>query len=337
MTITIKDVAKDAGVSIATVSRVLNGKDKVKPSTKQKVEQSIKKLNYLPDLTAQTMVSKKTKTIGLIVPSLHEYWATLAENIQEQLWEYGYTVMFCVSGLVESGKLFTYINSFIQRKVDGIIYCGPGSEHTSFILELLDGKIPIVVLDRTLPDVNSVYGDHLEGGKIGAEHLIKLGHKDIAYVGGPFSSPERELGFRNGMTLHGLTVNESLIKRGEFTFECGFNSANELLDGKSKFTAVCCGNDLIAFGVIDALRKRGKRVPEDIAIVGYDDIKMASLIKPELTTVRQPLEKIAIGLIDLLLETIDMHDTKQIKSLVFSMELIIRESCGARQMMELSR
>jgi len=245
--------------------------------------------------------------------------------------------MFCVSGLVESGKLFTYINSFIQRKVDGIIYCGPGSEHTSIILELLDGKIPIVVLDRSLPDVNSVYGDHLEGGKIGAEHLIKLGHKDIAYVGGPFSSPERELGFRNGMTLHGLAVNESLIKRGEFTFECGFNSANELLDGKSKFTAVCCGNDLIAFGVIDALRKRGKRVPEDIAIVGYDDIKMASLIKPELTTVRQPLEKIAIGLIDLLLETIDMHDTKQIKSLVFSMELIIRESCGARQMMELSR
>ncbi|MBS4179002.1 LacI family DNA-binding transcriptional regulator [Lederbergia citrea] len=337
MNATIKDVAKDAGVSIATVSRVISGKDKVKQSTKIKVEKSIKKLNYYPDVTAQTMVSKKTQTIGLIIPSMDEYWATLAENLQEQLWDYGYTVMFCVSGLEESEKTLTYIHAFIKRKVDGIIYCGPSSEYEMEIIELLNDNIPIVFLDKDLPDANTVVGNHLDGGKIGVEHLIKLGHKNIAYIGGPFSAPERELGYRNGMTLQGLEINESLIIRGDFTFECGFNGVNELINQKHHFTAVCCGNDLIAFGVIDALRKRGIRVPEDIAIVGYDDIKMASLIKPELTTVRQPLDKIAIGLVDLLLETINAEDKKQTKNLIFSMELVIRESCGAMSMKEVTK
>lgn len=323
-------------MSIATVSRVINGKGKVKEETRLKVEESIQKLNYHPDSTARSMILKETKTIGLMIPSLDEYWAILAEKVQEHLWDYGYTVMFCVSGIGANDKTLTYVKKLIQKNVDGIIYCGPSSEIDSLIPELRQNHFPIVVLDKDLDNVNTVNGNHIDGGKQGVEHLIHLGHEKIAYIGGPIegpnSSPDRELGFRNGMLLNGLSINESLIVRGEFTFESGFEAMTQFLNKKLRFTAVCCGNDLIAFGAIEALKKNGIRVPEDVAVVGYDDIKMASLIRPKLTTVKQPLDKIAIGLVDLLLEELTENDSKQKKNLVFSMELIVRESCGANKL-----
>nr|WP_255438412.1 LacI family DNA-binding transcriptional regulator [Ammoniphilus sp. YIM 78166] len=328
MTITIKDVALEAGVSIATVSRVINGKDRVKLATKKKVEEVIKKLNFKPDNTARTMIVKETKTIGLIVPSLNEYWARISEVIQERLWESGYALMLCATGGVLFEKERFYLNSFIERKVDGIIYCGRHSERDAIINDYLTADIPIITFDRKIDGIDRVFGDHMQGAMKAVEHLIRLGHQKIAYIGGPLSFPDRELGYRNAHTVNGLSVDEALLKRGDFRFEFGYLAAEELLRDKLDFTAIFCGNDLIAFGVIEALKKASIRVPEDIAIVGYDDIQMASLVKPALTTVRQPIVEMGCAIVELLKES--MKNQNHIpKNLMFPMELIVRESCGA--------
>jgi DNA-binding LacI/PurR family transcriptional regulator len=333
MKITIKDVAKEAGVSIATVSRVLNGRDRIKPSTKQKVEKVIERLNFKPDFTARTMINKQTKTIGLIVPQLsNEYYAQLAEAIEEELWERGYTLILSTSSSRnEDGKEkeTASLKSLVERKVDGIIF---GSGHStgdgsfSLIYEVIERGIPIVAYDQKIQGISQVNGDHLKGAMDAVNHLIGLGHKRIAYIGGPFVSPERELGYRNALMLHGLAVHDSLIVRGKPGFKFGHDAMSELIEAVEKFSAVFCGNDLIAMGAIQALDNKGLKAPDDMAVVGYDDINMASLIKPRLTTMRQPIRQMGAAVVELLIESIETK--KPPKQLVFPMELVIRETCG---------
>lgn len=336
MKITIKDVAREAGVSIATVSRVLNGKDGISPSTKIRVEKAIHKYNFSPDPIARTMIVKESKSIGLLVPQLsNEFWATLAEVIEEELWVYGYTLFLCASSTRQDSmkKEKAAIESFLQRKVDGIIYStssGIYSEFQAFADTLKRCEIPIVVFDQRIPGMNQIYGDHLQGAMDAVKHLFSLGHGRIAYIGGPLVSPERELGYRNAHTLNDAGVDERLIFRGEPTFRFGQLAMKQLLDSGVPFTAVFCGNDLIALGAIHTLESTGRHVPDDVAVVGYDDIHMAGISKPALTTVSQPIKEMGKTIVDRLLRAIDKgHSPEQACSLVFPMTLVVRESCGA--------
>ncbi|WP_274361268.1 LacI family DNA-binding transcriptional regulator [Paenibacillus thermotolerans] len=338
MKITIKDVAKEAGVSIATVSRVLNGKDKIKSSTRQKVEKVIERLKFKPDVTARTMIMKQSQTVGLIVPQLtNEYYAQLAEAIEEELWEQGYTLVLCLtSSINENGeqKELASLASLVDRKVDGIIYSSSRSaseETLSYISGIVDQGIPVVAFDQQIAGISQVSGNHLKGAMDAVKHLIELGHTRIAYLGGPLVSPERELGYRNIHTLHGLPVDEALIRRGKPGFKFGFEAIESLIGAGERFTAVFCGNDLIAMGAIQALDHSGRKVPQNIAVVGYDDISMASLLKPRLTTMRQPIRRMGAAAVELLLENIAKKKAEHIpKQLVFSSELIVRETCGKR-------
>ena len=340
MKITIKEVAIEAGVSIGTVSRVLNNKDRVKSSTRKKVEEAIVKLNFQPDQIARTMINKETKTIGLLVPNLtNEFWAAVSVVIQDELWKKGYTTLLCATSTWEdpANREEAFIKNFIQRKVDGVIYATLSDFHPfgyhPAIKELIETNIPIVAFDQNIPGVNKVKGDHIKGALTAVEHLIKLGHQRIAYLGGPLLSPDRELGFRSAHTVNGLNVDESLIKRGSPTYEFGNNSTLELLKQNKKFTAVFCGNDLIALGVMRCLYNAGIRVPDDVAVVGYDDIQMSRLVEPALTTVQQPLSEMSNAIVKLLLNLIDNKEKKkQAQSLLFDMKLIIRESCGGMPM-----
>jgi LacI family transcriptional regulator len=336
MKITIKEVAKEAGVSIATVSRVINGKDRIKPSTKERVEDAILKFNFSPDQIARSMIGKETKSIGLLVPQLsNEYWALLAEVIEEELWRQGYTLWLCTSSTLEDSlkKEMAVIDSFIQRKVDGIIYSsysGTDEHFPAFIDKLKQCPVPLVAFEQRIPGISQIHGDHLHGAMDAVKHLIQLGHRRIAYIGGPLVSPERELGYRNAHTLHNLAVDEGLISRGEPIFRFGNQAMRELLESRQHFTAVFCGNDLIALGAIQALENAGVRVPDDVAIVGYDDIHIASLFKPALTTVRQPLKEMGRTLVEKLLSLLETGNvSNQPCHLVFPMELVIRDSCGA--------
>jgi DNA-binding LacI/PurR family transcriptional regulator len=336
MKTTIKDVASEAGVSIATVSRVLNKKDRVKDTTRKKVEEAIKKLNFNPDQIARTMINKETKTIGLIVPLLsNEYWASVSEAIQEELWHAGYTVLLCSTSTWDDPveREGSFLRNFIQRKVDGVIYATHNDFHKNkfhpMVEDMADYDIPLVAFDQDIPGISKVRGDHLNGALSAVEHLIDLGHEHIAYIGGPLFSPHRELGYRNAHTLKGITVMESLIRRGSPTFQFGFDAMSELLESREKFTAVFCANDTVALGAMQCLEHAGVKIPEDIAVVGYDDIQMSRLVKPALTTVQQPIREMGAAIVRLLLNLIENKDDVSPQTLVFDMKLIIRESCGA--------
>jgi DNA-binding LacI/PurR family transcriptional regulator len=336
MKITIKDVANVAGVSIATVSRVLNNKDRVKSSTRKKIEDAIVKLDFKPDQIARTMINKETKTIGLLVPNLkNEFWAGVATAIQDELWKEGFTTLLCATtGFDDSAEREgAFIKNFIQRRVDGVIYATMSGYHSTgyhpAIKELIDSNIPVVAFDQNIPNVSKVRGAHIQGALIAVEHLIRLGHERIAYLGGPLLSPDRELGFRNAHTLNGLNVDESIIKRGNPTHEFGNKAMLELVKSKEKFTGVFCANDMIALGAMQCLIDAGVRIPEDVAVVGYDDIQMAHLIKPALTTVQQPIREMSSEVVSLLLKLIDKPNLPP-KNLMFDMKLIVRESCGKR-------
>lgn len=336
MKITIKEVAKEAGVSIATVSRVMNGKNGIKPATKKRVEKVIHKYNYFPDQIARAMIVKESKSIGLLVPQLsNEFWATLAEVIEEELWLHGYTLFLCTSSTKEDSfyKEKAAIHSFIQRKVDGIIYStssGNHSEFQAFTDTLKKNQVPMIAFEQRIPGMNQIYGDHIQGAMDAVKHLILLGHSRIAYMGGPLVSPERELGYRNAHTVHNVHVDETLIFRGEPKFNFGDEAMNQLIHSGIPFTAVFCGNDLIAMGAIHALETAGLRVPEDVAVVGYDDIHMASFAKPGLTTVRQPVREMGKTVVEQILKFNDTDYTlDQTCHLVFPMKLVIRDSCGA--------
>ncbi|HZG88157.1 LacI family DNA-binding transcriptional regulator [Paenibacillus sp.] len=337
MKITIKEVAKEAGVSIATVSRVLNGKDGIKPATKDRVEKAIMKYNFSPDQIARSMIVKESKTIGLLVPQLsNEYWATLAEVVEEALWMQGYTLLLCTSSTREDSlqKEKAAIHSFIQRKVDGIIYStssGLNASFQAFTEQIKQYGLPIIAFDQKIQGMSQIYGDHLQGAMDAVKHLIQLGHRDIAYIGGPLVSPERELGYRNAHTIHGLAVDEELIIRGEPSFQFGSRAVRRLLAAGKRFTGLFCGNDLIALGALQALEAEGWRVPEDVAVVGYDDIHMAGLARPALTTVRQPVEEMGRTIVERLLQAIETGNAPQQNChLVFPMTLVVRDSCGAR-------
>jgi DNA-binding LacI/PurR family transcriptional regulator len=338
MKTTIKDVAKEARVSIATVSRVINNLDKVKSSTRRKVVAAIERLQFNPNQIARTMINGETKSVGLIVPHLsNDYWSQVAEAIQEELWQLGYTVMLCTTSVVENPveREIAFLKNFIQRNVDGIIF-GTLRDFSSFehpdIKEILSREqVSIVAFDQRIPGISQVNGDHMYGAQLAVEHLIKLGHKQIAYIGGTLTNPDRELGYRNAHVINNLVVNESIIKRGSATYEIGYSSMLELLNSKADFTALFCGNDLIAVGAMQAIESIGLKVPDDIAIVGYDDINLSSMIKPALTTIRQPIKQMAKSAVDLLVEMIETRDLQvnSPKHLMFQMELVIRESSGS--------
>lgn len=334
MKITIKEVAKEAGVSISTVSRVINGKDRVSKSTLLKVKSAIEKLQFYPDHVARTMINKKTQTIGLIVPQLsNEYWSSICENVQDKLWMKGYTTLICSTDN-EPEKEEAYLKMYIERRVDGIIYCsslGDQSSSQQKLETLKRSSIPLVTLDPNVIGVSCVVGDHLLGSYNAVEHLILLGYSRIAYIGGPAVSIEREFGYRKALAVHGLQTNEGLIRivNGQSSAH-GYKALQELQATGERFDAVFCGNDMLAFGAIKAMEEAGIRVPEDVAVVGYDDIQSASLFKPTLTTVRQPVHDISKELVGMLLQAMEQEPGERIaRKIVIPTELIIRESSGA--------
>lgn len=330
MKTTIKDVAKEAQVSIGTVSRVLNGKDRVSKATRMKVQEAIAQLGFIPDRTARTMIRKQTQSIGLVVPVLsNEYWAKLAELVQEAAWEKGYSLLLCAAGFTLDKHLES-IAMLADRKVDGII-AGLRLQHPQDARRLQEAAffpdLPMVSLDQRIPHAVHIGVDHFHGSVQAVEHLISLGHTRIAYIG--MSPSDRELGYRHALQSNGILIDEALIQGGEGTFASGARSAGQLLNEKRRFTAVFCWNDMSALGAIQILEQHGLSVPGDVSVVGYDDIPMASLVKPALTTVRQPLQEMGRAAVRSLIGQIEAGGTGSERAHLFSAELVVRDSSGA--------
>lgn len=331
MNITIKDVAKEANVSIGTVSRVLNGKDRVSKATRAKVEATIAKLNFKPDRIARTMVRKQTQSIGLIVPVLsNEYWAALSEHVQEAAWDKGYTLLLCTAGY-ELDPHMNCMATLAERKVDGII-TGIRIYEPQELRKLQKMDLPdiaIVSIGRKYPNAVHIGIDHFNGSAKAVEHLIGLGHTRIAYIGQ--SPSDREWGYRHALGSSGIAVDDTLVVRGKHcSFAFGAESVKRLLAEGRRFTAIFCWNDMTALGAMQSLELAGLSIPRDVAVIGYDDIPMSALVKPALTTVRQPLKDIGKTAVSSLISQIEGKDGGGDRSVVFSTEFIVRDSCGGK-------
>ncbi|GGE51573.1 LacI family transcriptional regulator [Pullulanibacillus camelliae] len=326
----IEDVAKKAGVSVVTVSRVLNQSKSVRPRNREKVLKAIKELNYSPSAAAQTLALGKTRVIGLTISNLNDsFFEGVVKAISRNLERHGYFMALSVipartSSLNSNGGFL-----FQSDRVDGVILLTPVNEAVDS--EVLKAKgIPFILLDHQNEYVNapSIVVNNFKGGYEATQHLIQLGHRNIAHISGPdiyLSSKERRRGYLAAIRDAGVQGGQ--LQKSHFSIRGGFEATRKWLkDGKMP-TAIFAADDFIALGAIHALHDRGWRVPEDISVVGFDDQSFAAEIHPRLTTVKQPEEEIGEKAVLHLLSLIN-HTIAEPESIreCLNPHLIIRES-----------
>jgi LacI family transcriptional regulator len=328
-TVTIKDVAREAGVSIATVSRILNGSGVVSEKLMEKVQSAVEATGYQPNAVARALKIKESKSIGLIIPDIENpFFPALVRGVEDTARKYDYSVILCNSdGYAAEEK--RYIRFLHSKQVDGIVFTG-GIDSDENLSLLSDLAIPVVTLDRQskLVKVSSVGADNYYGATLAVEHLIQQGARKIAFLGGAARlsvAAERFQGYQDVLKKQGISLSDDLILHGEFTFDSGYQNTMRLLKQQKEFDAVFAANDLIAFGVIECLAEQGIQVPQEVIVAGYDDIRMAGWYKPSLTTVRQPVYKMGQKTVEMLLALLSNPES-EVQAERFRPELIIRNS-----------
>ena len=325
---TIYDVARLAGVSTATVSRALNGTAQIAPETRETIEAAVERLGYRPNTIARSLVTKSTQTIALLLPDItNPFYAELVAGIQEHALEHGQTMLLCTTeGDPEREE--HYLSVLRSKQVDGALVDGlvlPPDRIARFVRE----GFPIVSLDRDVDSasVPLVQVDNRLGALLAAEHLIRLGHTRVAHVAGPGElgiSQERTAGYCEALELHELEPDPKLVAEGAFTEGGGFEAARILL-AQGEFTAVFAANDLSAVGVLAALAESGRRVPEEVSVVGFDDLRLAAYTSPPLTTIHQPAREIAQRATKLLLDLTHGRRVDRLRHLL-EPRLVVRRS-----------
>ncbi len=295
----MRDVAQHAGVSISTVSHVVNNSRAVSSEARSRVLAAMKALGYKPNALAQNLRRQQTFSIGMIVPdSANPFFAEVARGIEDTSFEQNHSVILCnTDGDVD--KQAAHTDLLIKNQVAGILFVAAGIS-TELVEDLQARQVPLVVVDREVPDVavDTVLTNHRQGGCQATQHLIDLGHRRIACVsGGSDLSPsaERLTGYQMKLQESGIPFDETLVVKGDFQYASGYRAARQLLSLAEPPTAVFACNDLMAVGVISAATEMGLRVPEELSVVGFDDVRLASFTNPPLTTIAQP--KYDIGVI----------------------------------------
>lgn len=329
--VTIKDVAKRAGVSLGTVSNVINGIKSVKKENREKVLKAMEELEYIPNFTAQTLKTNKSKTIGLILPTIvNPFYPAVAKGIEDQANRLGYNVILCNSER-NVIKETHYMDMLISTRAAGVILVK--SRMANDQIAQYSKKITMILVDSR-PDfeenIDIIEAANYEGSFKAVEYLLyHLNHSRVAYISGDLNTKsdiDRLNGYKDAILGKRLELNEEYIKVGDFTWESGYNNAMQILSLKNRPTAVCCGNDMMAIGVIRAARHMGIRVPEQLSVIGFDDIDMCELITPPLTTVRHPKYEQGEKAARVLFDKIKHNDKHIEKNYVLSTDLRIRES-----------
>ncbi|TIR69739.1 MAG: LacI family transcriptional regulator, partial [Mesorhizobium sp.] len=325
---TIADVARYAGVSVATVSHVMNRTRHVEPETAERVRAAITALRYSPNSLARSLRRGETKTIGLLLPdNSNPFFASVARQIEDAGFVAGYTVILCNSdGSAEKEE--RYLSVLMAKQIDGLIFAG-SSDHAR-VFSHLSAALPAVLLDREIHSVHvdSVLVDHDHGGYLAGRHLVGLGHSKIGVIGGPrdsSSSPARLRGFTRALAEAGIDLPASWVVDSDYHFAGGRLAMERLMAQAPEITAVFACNDLMAMGAITALRTRGLRVPDDMSLIGFDDIPYAVTTWPPLTTIAQPVEKIGTRAVSLLLERVGEPEAPSRRE-VLAPVLVERES-----------
>lgn len=330
----MKDVARRAGVSVATVSSVINETRYVSEELRLKVVKAMGDLSYHPNVLARSLRLGVSHTIGLVVPdNSNPFFAEIARAAETVGFENGYSVILCNSDK-HVDRETTYIRVLIAKQVDGIIFIATGSDIGN-LLELTKQAIPVVVADRDIPQTlaDVVLVNNEQGGHDAARYLLDLGHRNIAAIATPLipsASPDRLRGYRRALNEAGTPVREEWIAYGPDSYLGGETAMSQLLQAEQRPTAVLAYNDVMAIGAYRAIKRSGLRIPQDISIVGFDDIALASAVIPALTTVAQPITAVATQAMHLLMMRIRSSRTDRPgQRIVLDTNLVIRESCAA--------
>jgi LacI family transcriptional regulator len=330
--ITMSDVADKAGVSLMTVSRVVNHKGDVNAETRKRIEQIIAELGFRPSGIARSLATQQTRTIGLVIPDVsNPFFAEITRGVENLANDQGYHVFLCNTEENPQREL-AVIRSLEEKRVDGLILCSSRIEEQN-LLELL-GRLPAAVLiNRRLSapeddSLQSVILDDEASGRIATAHLLGRGHQKIGYLAGPaasYSGQWRQKGYQAALQSAGLDFLPGWIRRCSPSVEGGCLAALELLAAQPELSAIFCYNDLVAVGVLQACRTLNLRIPQDLAVVGHDDIRLAALVSPSLTTCRVACQELGEYAVQALIERIrDCPGGCQ--KIVLKPELILRES-----------
>jgi LacI family transcriptional regulator len=335
MTPTIRDVARRAGVSPMTVSRVVNGNVRVKADTRQRVQDAITALGYVPNNLARGLTRQKTGALALIVPDFADPFFTLIlRGAEEVARRAGYRVILCnTDGDVE--REGAYLEDMVAHRVEGLLIAPVGDQSRHSLRRLGPHPPPFVLVDRSIPGIESdlVQGDSVGGARLVVDHLLALGHRRIAHITESqdvSTARDRLRGYTEALAATNVPFDPDLVvvatganARG------GFEAAQRLLDREPRPSAIFAVNNLTAVGAVTAIRERGLEIPGDMAVVCFDDIELAALLYPFLTVMAQPAETFGTLAVQLLLDRISGRATERRRRVVLPADLIVRASCGA--------
>lgn len=331
--VTILDVAAEAGVSFGTVSRVINNDAHVKKETRERVLSVIEKLNYVANRQARSLAGGKTNSVGVLVPDLGTgYIGEIIRGIDAELSLADMDLILYTTHRTPT-KEANYVANLASGMVDGLLLVLP-RQPQDFIETMQQRHFPFVLIDHqgTGQDCPAVGATNWSGGYNATEYLIELGHKRIGFITGSMDlgcAVDRLAGYRSALKTYHLADDPDLIYEGDFSQTDGYTGALVLLDLPNPPTAIFASNDVMAMGVMDAIRNRGLRVPDDVSVVGFDDIPQASLVRPALTTINQPLEKMGRVAAQVLLSMLD--DPEKVTARIeLPTHLVVRDSCTKR-------
>lgn len=330
-----RDLAREAGVSQSTVSRYLNNDPRVSKQARRNIEAAMTKLGYTRNAAARTLITGHSQLIGLVVSNIaNPFYPEVIEAVVATAAEHGYNVILC--NTQESPELqLSYLELLVAHQVDGAILTSMMLGGDEDVMQRMIKRAPLVQVNRTVDGLltDTVQLDNVRAGTLATDHLLSLGHTRIGYIGGnPQASTnvKRFEGYRKAMNARGIDVGDDDVRHGQFTHESGYQLATEIAARPSRPTAFVCGDDEVAMGVMDAVMDQGLRIPEDVAIVGFDDVPVASLRPIGLTTVRQPAAEMGRRAVTLLLERIRGDRDREPVDVLLRPKLIVRRTCGGQ-------
>lgn len=329
--ITIADVAREAGVSLMTVSRVINEKDDVSSATRKRVLHAIEHLGYRPSGIARGLATQHTGTLGLVVPDIaNPFFAEIARGVEHVAHAESYNVFLCNTDEDQDREL-AVLNSLAEKWADGIVLCSSRLDDDA-LMQVTHSHPAVVLVNRSLgketTGVSTVRVDDFTGGRMATQHLVNRNHRSIGFLTGPVGSHSgqwRLQGYRDALHKAGLTPSPAWIQPCSPIAAAGCKTAKDVLSASPEITALLCYNDLVAVGALNACAELGLRVPEDVAVVGFDDIPLAALVTPSLTTCHIPRYELGAKAVELLLEHIS-QPTGEVREVILQPSLIVRAS-----------
>jgi len=327
--LTLKMVAEKAGVSVNTASRAINNKPDINEKTKKRILEIAQELGYIRNSAAVALRTKKTRTIGVVIAdNRNPFYAEVLNGMEIAAREKNYHIILANTQR-DYKKEEEAINLLLAKRVDGLLIT-PVQDRDDDIKKLIEANIPFVVVGRDFKniEVDAVYNDEVKGGFLATDYLIKKGHKKIALVNGfLYKSPARSRleGYKKALNKYRIPLDDLLISAGDINMENGYERTRQMMEKNLDFTAIFAYNDMMAFGVMQAIKEKGLKMPQDIALVGYDDISFSSLISPTLTTIKLKKQELGVESVKLLFSRIN-GERKKIKKVMLDVELIIRET-----------